>query len=346
MKHGMCLSLSTMSLVKLKNKTILITGCAGFIGSNMTDCLLAQGYRVIGIDNLSGSSLTNLSAALKNKRFSFEKIDCLDKKKLGRFCGKKIDIFLHLAAYKIPLYSSALLTLKVNTQGTENILELAMKNRAKVIFSSTSDVYGKSPVMPFSEDSDLLLGNTRIKRWAYAVSKIFDEHLILAYAKDYRLPFIILRYFNTYGPRHPVDAEKVRCGPHTIFIESALDQKPITIYGDGRQKRCFCYIDDTVKGTLLAIENKNAWGEIFNIGNDKTEISIFDLACSVLKETGRKRSGMLNFIPFKKAFKDVEDVSRRIPDIGKAKKLLGFYPEISNDEGVKRTIYWHRSLRK
>ena len=329
----------------MKSKTVLITGCAGFIGSNTTDALLQDGYKIIGIDNLSCSDISNLKYSLNNPRFAFNKIDILDIKKLVSFKNKKIDIILHLAACKIPLYGNTRMTLETNTQGTRNILELAKDNGSKLIFASTSDVYGKSPVMPFREDSDLVLGPTKIKRWAYAASKIFDEHLILAYSEEYRIPYVILRYFNTYGPRHPVDSKRVRCGPHTIFIESILVGKPITIYGNGKQKRCFCYIDDTVKGTLLAMENNKAIGEVFNIGNDATEISILDLAHLIIKFMGVEATQKIRFVPFKKAFKNFEDVERRIPDIRKAKSILHFEPKISNEEGIKRTIAWHKSLR-
>jgi UDP-glucose 4-epimerase len=327
-------------------KTVLVTGCAGFVGSNLVLRLLGKGYRVVGIDDLSSGAADNISDALRNKDFVFLKKDIARESTLRALARSRINIVMHLAAYKIPLYESARKALLVNSKGTEHILEFARTSpRKKIVFTSTSDVYGKNTDFPFSEEKNLVLGPPRVKRWAYAASKVFDEHLCLAYAADFKIPLVILRYFNTYGPRHPV-GDKLQCGPHPLFITKALRDEAITIYGDGSQRRCFCYIDDTVEGTVRAMEKSAACGEIINIGNNKTEISILALARLVRKLSGVPGAQKITFIPHKKAFGTYEEVSRRIPDISKAKRLLNFTPRVSNAEGIAKTIAWQRAYLK
>ncbi len=327
-------------------KTVLVTGCAGFVGSNLVIRLLEKGYRVIGIDDLSNGTIKNLNGVLENKDFTFIRKDIARERTLQALKRADIRFIMHLAAFKIPLYESARTALLVNSRGTEHLLEFARAGtRKKIIFTSTSDVYGKNTSFPFSEEKDLVLGPPTVKRWAYAASKIFDEHLCLAYAADFKIPIGIVRYFNTYGPRHPV-GDKVQCGPHPLFITQALRDETITIYGDGSQKRCFCYVDDTVEGTVRAMEKSASEGEIINIGNNKTEISILDLAHLIRRLSGVSGPQKIRFITHKKAFGKYEEVSRRIPDISKAKRLLGFTPKTNNAEGIKKTISWQRIYLK
>lgn len=322
---------------------IAVTGAAGFIGSHLCDALLAKGHDVIGVDNLCIGSMNHVADALKHKRFVFKKVDVCDAKALAAAC-RGVETIVHEAAYKIPIGEMRVEeTLLVNTHGTENVLEIARKDDAKVVFASTSDVYGKSRDFPFREDGDLVLGAPKVSRWSYAASKIFDEHLCFAYQNSFGLPIVILRYFNSYGPRH--DLTYVSGGPQALFIQAILKGEPITVYGDGMQKRCFCYISDTVDGTVRAIENQKAIGEVFNIGNDSTEISILDLAKFIhrLCATGKKLE--INFKPHATLGK-YEEVQKRVPDVSKAKRILGFAPRVGNEEGLKKTIEWHKSLLK
>jgi len=186
---------------------VLVIGGAGFIGSHVCDVLLERGYNVLCIDNLSSGSLDNIKHNLNNERFQFLKLDILERDLLFNAVDY-VDAIIHLAAYKIPRYSSAMKTLLLNTQGTINILDLAKIKRAKVVIGSTSDVYGKNPNLPFKEDSDLVLGPSTSRRWAYAVSKLFDEHLAFAYQDEYNVKIVILRYFGTYGERQYVSFSK------------------------------------------------------------------------------------------------------------------------------------------
>ncbi len=197
---------------------VLVVGGAGFIGSHVCDILLERGYNVLCIDNLSSGSIENIKHNLENPKFQFKKLDILEKDVLFQEVDS-IDAIVHLAAYKIPRYSSAMNTLIVNTQGTINVLELARIREAKVIIGSTSDVYGKSPCLPFREDGDLVLGPSTSRRWAYAVSKLFDEHLAFAYQDEYDLEIVILRYFGTYGERQYLNWWG---GPQGVFQKQYL----------------------------------------------------------------------------------------------------------------------------
>lgn len=315
---------------------VLVTGAAGFIGSHLSDMLLEDGSSVIGFDNLFAGNMSNLSEAKKNKNFSFVNGDVSNPKEPS----EKLDAIVHLAAAKIPKHYSARTTLEVNTIGTKNMLELARKNDSLFVFSSTSDVYGKNPNVPFSEEADMVLGPSNVKRWAYAASKIFDEHLIHAYHEDYGLPFVILRYFNSFGTRNSVTWTG---GPISLFIQACIDKKPITIHGDGSQKRCFCYVKDTVRGTFLSVKKKSAWNEVYNIGNDKTEMSIKEIAELTMKVSGTKVP--LDFVPHEKVFGKFEEVSRRVPIIDKARERLEFEPEYSLEEGIKLTYEWQKNLK-
>jgi UDP-glucose 4-epimerase len=320
---------------------VLVVGGAGFIGSHVCDILLDRGYNVLCIDNLSSGCIENIRHNLGNPKFQFKKLDILEKDILFQEVDS-IDVILHLAAYKIPRYSSAMNTLILNTQGTINILELAKRRRAKVIIGSTSDVYGKSPQIPFKENNDLILGPSTSRRWAYAVSKLFDEHLAFAYQDEYSLEIVILRYFGTYGERQYLNWWG---GPQGVFLEAIFKNQPVEIHGDGSQTRCFIYIKDAAEATVRAIERKEAIGEIINIGTEE-EISILDLAKLMHKFSGVNTELKIKYVPYTSFSKNYEDVKRRVPSIEKMKKILGYQPNVNLEEGLRRLIKWYKDLRE
>jgi len=320
-------------------KKILITGVAGFIGSNLLPVLLKKGHEVIGADNLSQGFIRNIEPYRND--FRFEKADIRDKNAMAPLV-QGVDIVAHLAAFKIPRYGNAYDTLMVNSQGTLNILELIADRNIKIVFTSTSDVYGKNPALPFSEESDLVLGPTNIKRWAYAASKIFDEHLLFAFQEKHKVPISIIRYFGGYGPNQNPTWWG---GPQSVFIDAVLTGKPMEIHGDGTQTRSFTYVSDHADGTTKVIESDKAIGEVFNIGNTR-EIKIVDLAKLIWKISGQKGEAPLKFIPYTSFSGKYEDVKRRIPNISKAKNLLGFEPKVDMEEGLKITYEWQKALYK
>jgi UDP-glucose 4-epimerase len=320
---------------------ILVTGVAGFLGSNLLDRLLASGHDVIGIDNLSMGKLDNIAHNLSNKSFQFLQKDVTEKETFENL-PTDIDCIVHLAAFKIPRYGKAIDTLKINYQGTENILELAKEINCKCVLASTSDVYGRNPKLPFSEESDSVIGSSKVARWSYAVSKLFDEHLAFAYQESYGFPVVLLRFFGSYGPRHHLSWWG---GPQSVFIEQILNDAEINIHGDGMQTRSFTYVSDTVAGIYAAIVNSKANGEIFNIGNNY-EITILDLAKTIKRVSNTSGELKLKFIPYESfTGKKYEDVMRRVPDNSKCEQILGVKPVVSLEEGLSKTIAWHQSIR-
>lgn len=318
-------------------KTAFVTGVAGFVGSNLAKELLGRGYRVAGIDNLSQGFKRNIDDILKHPQFNFREGDVRDRDFIIE-AAKQADYIIHLAAFKIPRYGNAMDTLMINTKGTENILEAARINNSKVVFSSTSDIYGKNPKIPFSENSDILLGQTNVKRWSYAVSKIFDEHLCFAYQEKFNIPVAIVRYFGGYGPHQNLTWWG---GPQSVFIDCALRKKTIPLHGDGRQTRSFTYISDMVEGTIRAMENDAAAGEVFNIGN-KREISIAGLAEMIWKMINPKDKIRIEFIPYKSFSGKYEDVPRRVPDTKKSRDILGVEAKVGLEKGLPLTIEWQK----
>jgi len=316
---------------------VLVIGGAGFIGSHVCDVLLERGYKVLCIDNLSSGSLDNIRHNLENKNFSFLKLDILERDLLFNAIDK-VDSIIHLAAYKIPRYSSAMKTLLLNTQGTINILDLAKIKKAKVIIGSTSDVYGKNPNLPFKEDCDLILGPSTSRRWAYAVSKLFDEHLAYAYQDEYNLEIVILRYFGTYGERQYLNWWG---GPQGVFLKNIFDGLPVEIHGDGNQTRCFIYIKEAAEATVRAVERDKAIGKIINIGTEE-EISILDLAKLMHKLSEVTSELQIKYVPYSSFSKNYEDVKRRVPSIDKMKELLNYEPKINLEEGLSRLIKWYK----
>ena len=317
-----------------------ITGCAGFLGSHLADHLLDRGHRVIGIDNLSMGKIENIQHNFKNPKFSFYKNDVRDLNSLKcRLKGS--DIIVHLAAYKIPRYGNAIETLLINSEGCHNVLEIAKENKSKVFLASTSDVYGKNPNLPFREESDLLIGTSTVARWSYAISKLYGEHLAFAYQEQYEIPVVILRIFGSYGPRQHLSWWG---GPQSVFISQILNDQEITIHGDGKQIRTFTYVNDTINGFVSAVEKDEANGQIFNIGSTY-EISIMDLAKLMHRLCNTTNHLKLKFVPYSSFYGGrYEDVKRRLPDISKAKRILGFEPKISLERGLTITIKWQKKV--
>lgn len=318
---------------------ILITGAAGFIGSNLTQALLAQGHAVVGFDNLSQGTLLNLESVQKHRRFRFVRGDVRDARAVRR-AAKGCDVIVHLAAFKIPRYSDAMETLLTNSQGTLHVLDAAAATGAKVAAASTSDVYGKNPAVPFSEESDLVIGRPEVKRWAYAISKMFEEQLLFAYHERHGLDVVALRFFGGYGPNQHLTWWG---GPQSVFINAALDDEPMSLHGDGSQTRSFTYISDHVSGIIAAVEKSEANNQVFNLGNTR-EISIRDLAAMIWRMI-RSDEPKLQLTPYE-TFGKYEDVMRRVPDISKARALLGFEPRVPLEEGLKPTIRWQIERRR
>jgi UDP-glucose 4-epimerase len=321
----------------------LITGGAGFIGSHLAEELLRLGETVTVIDNLSTGSIKNIEHLKKNPKFSYH-IDTIMNEKLMKQLIKRSDIIYHMAAAVGVKYiiDNPLDSIKTNVEGTRIVLELASSlGKEKVIMASTSEIYGKDRPGKriFKEGDDRVLGSTTISRWSYSCTKALDEFLALAYWREKKLPVVIARFFNTCGPR-----QTGRYGMVVPrFIKQALLNKPITIYGDGKQSRCFTDVRDTVKVLVVLSKNRKAVGEVFNIGNPKNKISINALAKKIKVMSGSKSRIMK--IPYKKAFKEgFEDMRHREPDISKLKSLTGFKPKIGTDEMLRDMInYLERS---
>jgi len=319
-------------------KTILITGGAGFLGSYLSRALLEKGYRVIVLDDLSHGDMENISDAITYPKFSFYRGDVLDKNILIEI-SEEVDIIVHFATYKIPREGGFLKTIEVNTKGTETILEVAKGRKISVILGSTDDVYGKNPELPFSEESALVIGNSKSVRWSDAISKMYAEQLCFAYQDAYQVPINILRFSIIYGPRQRKDWWG---GPLGVFIERALKREPIPIHGDGLQVRNFVYVSDAVEGILRLIEKEEIHGEVFNIGS-LDHLRILDLAFQIWSFAGNSGKPEIEFIAYPDLCQDYEDVRVRDMDLTKARYLLNYHPQIEIEEGLKRTIDWFRS---
>lgn len=323
----------------MQTSDILITGAAGFIGSNLAMRLVQKGYVVTGVDNLSYGSLSNLDEIINHKNFSFFEKDIADQAALN---DVKAGTIVHLASQKIPRYSNSLITLEENNKMLQVILQKCLYDQSKLVFASTSDVYGKNPTVPYHETSDFVIGHSGIKRWAYSVSKIYSEHLIMAYSAEYGMDYSIFRLFGCYGPRQNLTWWG---GPQSGFITSALNDEALEIHGDGKQTRSFLYVDDAINGISSVIESKNAVGQVLNLSSKPSdEIGILDLGKKIWNII-RSDAPKYRFIPYS-SFGSYEDVMRRTGDYSKANQLLGYEPEISLDDGLKRTIEWQRNLVK
>jgi UDP-glucose 4-epimerase len=317
----------------------LITGAAGFIGSHLSDALLARGYEVVGVDNLSHGRRENLSRAMESDGFRMVEQDVRETTALCE-AASACDVVVHLAALKIPRYGAALDTVTVNVDGARSALEAARLAGAKCVLASTSDVYGKNTSLPFREDSDCVLGPSTSRRWAYSSSKLLVEHMAYGYQDEYGMRITALRFFGTYGERQYLNWWG---GPQGVFLEAIAAGRPIELHGDGTQTRCFVHVDDLVDGIVRACEREQADGEIFNLGTTE-EISIHDLAIRMHRLSGRDDEPELRLIPYESFDGSYEDVRRRVPDMTKSRELLGFEPSVDLDEGIRRLWAWYRAL--
>ena len=316
----------------------LVTGGAGFIGSHLAEALLNAGHEVDVIDNLSTGSIRNIDHLKIQPKFKYV-IDTLTNEPLLAELIDRNDVVFHLAAavgVKL-IVEQPVHTIETNVHGTEVVLKHANKKKKLVFISSTSEVYGKNLEVPFREDADLVMGPTVKHRWAYACSKAIDEFLALAYWKERGLPVIIVRFFNTVGPRQTGQYGMVL----PSFVRQALAGEPITVFGDGKQQRSFTYVGDVVGCLLNLVKEKNAIGEVFNIGNSE-EVTILKLAELVKARTGSKSE--IVFVPYDKAYEaGFEDMPRRVPDLTKVRKLVGYEPKIQLNEIITRVIEYFRS---
>jgi UDP-glucose 4-epimerase len=318
---------------------ILVTGASGFLGSNLSQLLLNSGHTVIGLDNLSYGKIENIATLINHPNFTFI---CGDVLNYYNYNTIKVDVIVHLASQKIPRYENSLRTIDENELMTRLIVRKCLADNTKLVFASTSDVYGKNPNVPFSEASDCVLGPSSVKRWAYAASKIHSEHFIIANGEAHQLKYCIMRFFGSYGENQNLTWWG---GPQSVFIDKALKNEAIEIHGDGSQTRTFTYVKDTIQGIQLCIEKDEANGEIFNIASDSSnEISILELGNLIWEKIrGKDSSPKINMIPYE-TFGKYEDVMRRLPDIGKIKSTLDFNPVYSLSEGLDLTIAWQRKF--
>jgi nucleoside-diphosphate-sugar epimerase len=312
---------------------VLITGGAGFVGSHLAEALLANGDEVFVIDNLSTGSIENISHLKPHPKFHYT-VDSITNEPVLAELIDRCDIVAHLAAavgVKL-IVEAPVHTIETNVHGTEVVLKHASKKRKLVLIASTSEVYGKSASVPFREDADLVLGPTSKHRWAYACSKLIDEFLALAYWKERKLPVVVVRLFNTVGPRQTGQYGMVV----PSFVRQAVMGEPITVFGDGTQSRSFTYVGDVVKAMIALMKEPRAVGQVFNIGNGK-EISIWDLAKRIKALTGS--ASPIVTVPYDQAYEaGFEDMPRRVPDISKIRALIGYEPAVDLDEILTRVI--------
>jgi UDP-glucose 4-epimerase len=315
----------------------LITGGAGFIASHLADALLAQGYRVLAIDNLSTGSLDNIAHLLHHPLFHFARCSITDDTVLDRLASEA-DVIVHLAAavgvqliVERPVH-----TIETNIMGTEAVLKAALRYSCRVLIASTSEVYGKGSRIPFAEEDDVLLGATSRNRWAYAASKMVDEFLGMAYQHEYGLEVVPFRLFNTVGPR--------QTGRYGMviprFVRQALVGEPLTVYGDGSQRRCFCDVRDIVQALIGLAEHPDAPGQVYNIGN-REEVTILELAERVKALTGS--DSPIVKVPYSEAYAPgFEDMQRRVPDTARIQALLGWRPSRSLDNILEAVVEYEQ----
>jgi len=311
----------------------LITGGAGFIGSHLSEYLIARGADVTAIDDLSTGSFANIAHLAERTDFRFVCESVTNETVMDRLVSD-CDIIYHLAAaVGVDLIiKSPVQTIETNVLGTEAVLRLARRYHKKVLIASTSEVYGKSDNHPYEENDDRVLGPTTRSRWAYAESKALDEFLALAYHKEFRIPVVIARLFNTVGPR--------QTGAYGMVIprlaQQAVESRPLTVYEDGQQSRCFCDVRDIVPALVGVSLSPAAEGEIFNVGSER-EISILSLARRIIQLAGS--TSTIEFIPYERAYQsDFEDMRRRVPNIQRIRRLIGWEPRISLDQTLEEVI--------
>jgi len=317
----------------------LITGGAGFIGSHLAETLLQKGEEVAIIDDLSTGSILNIEHFKANRRFHYV-LDTMINRAIMSELVDRADIIVHLAAavgVRL-IVESPVRTIETNIKGTELVLELASKKKKRVVIASTSEVYGKASKVPFCEDDDLVMGATNKGRWSYAGSKMIDEFLALAYWKEKQVPTVVVRLFNTVGPRQTGQYGMVV----PRFVGQALRGEPITVYGDGSQRRCFTWVGDVVQALTALSEHPGAVGEIVNLGSTE-EVTILELAKRTKGLTGS--SSPIVFVPYEQAYAaGFEDMPRRVPSIEKAHRLIGYRPTLGLD-GILKSVIEHMEQR-
>ena len=312
---------------------VLITGGAGFIGSHLAERLLELGNKVSVIDNLSTGNKENIESIITHPDFEFIEGDIRDIKLLEPLIVK-CDVIFHLAAavgVKL-IAEDPVHTIETNIGGTELVLDIANKFGKKILIASSSEIYGKNEAVPFNEDDDIVLGSTTMSRWAYACSKAIDEFLGIAFNQQYGLGVVIGRFFNTIGPRQTGQYGMVV----PRFVQKALNNEPIQIFGTGKQTRCFCYVKDLVEAIITLMNSEQTAGKVFNIGTSE-EISIENLADKIIKMTGSKSEKQ--FVSYEVAYGvPIEDMMRRVPGLDRIKKTIGWEPKTSLDEILKVII--------
>jgi UDP-glucose 4-epimerase len=316
---------------------VLITGGAGFIGSHLAEYCLKQGHKVTALDNLATGSIQNIEALKKNPNFEYV-IDSIMNRPVLAELVDLADVVFHLAAavgVRL-IVESPVNTIETNIKGTEIVLELANRKKKKVLIASTSEVYGKNSKVPFAENDDMVLGPSHKSRWSYACSKAIDEFLALAYWKEKKLPVVIARIFNTVGPRQTGRYGMVI----PTFVKQALQEKPITVFGDGTQSRSFLHVHDTVQALSALMESDKTVGAVVNVGHS-AEITILDLA-RLVKRIADSRSE-IKLIPYDEAYEEgFEDMHRRVPSIEKAHRLIGFKPTKNMEEILRDVVEYFR----
>jgi UDP-glucose 4-epimerase len=315
---------------------VLITGGAGFIGSHLSDAYLRRGDEVFVIDDLSTGSIENIAHLKDHPRFHYT-IESVHNQPVTAELVDQCDVIFHLAAavgVKL-IVESPVRTIETNVRGTEVILSLANKKKKKVLIASTSEVYGLSTAVPFREDGNLVMGATTKGRWSYACSKAIDEFLAFAYWREKKLPTIIVRLFNTVGPRQTGRYGMVI----PTFVKQALAGRPITVFGSGDQSRCFCHVEDVVAALVKLMDEEKAVGQVFNVGSNQ-EVTIMELARKVKLLTDSKSE--IVSVPYDEAYEEgFEDMPRRVPDTSKVNALVGFRPEKALDEILSSVINFH-----
>lgn len=318
----------------------LVTGGAGFIGSHLVELLLEQNHHVFAIDDLSTGKLSNLKEISKNRNLLFLKADVTDVKILKKINYKADGVF-HLAASVgvRKILNHPWKTIVNNIDGTKSVIDYCIKNKSKLLFTSTSEVYGKSKKDFFSENDDHIIGPVDKTRWCYAVSKLLDEHMILAATKKFNFPAVIVRLFNTIGDRQTGQYGMVV----PTFINQALNNKPLTVHGSGNQSRCFCYVDDVTSAMLKLMQTDSANGKVLNLGSNEL-VTINYLAKLVIKHT-HSRSKIVH-IPYHKAYPEgFEETQRRKPDLRQIQKLIGFKPRYTLKKSIELMIKYNYSSK-
>jgi nucleoside-diphosphate-sugar epimerase len=315
----------------------LITGGAGFIGSHLSEELLRRGHEVYVVDDLSTGSINNIRHLKTHDRFHYTIDSCANQHLMAELVDGCDKIYHLAAAVGVKLIvESPVRTIETNIRLTEIMLNLANKKKRPIFVASTSEVYGKSEQFPFNEDADTVMGATTKGRWSYACSKAIDEFLAIAYWKEKKLPTVVARLFNTVGPRQTGQYGMVV--PN--FVRQALSGEPITVFGDGKQSRCFTHVSDVVRALIGLMDHEAAYGHVFNIGNN-VEISMNDLAKQVREMCGSKSEIVL--VPYEKAYEHgFEDMPRRVPDLSKIKKAISWNPTIPLNQILTDVIEYER----